>query len=232
MTHHERFRRMAWLALGLALATGCNEPADGTGKGELGGTTGTGGAVTVGGEHAVGGDATTGGASANGGVGVAEGGNAAGGESTTNGGASSGGTSPESGRSSNGGNTAGGGVSVAGASDGGRQGTAGGAAGSAGIAAVAGAAGSSSPPVCNIPDYSSDCSKVPMFQCGPAVTCDGTTFTMQWHEHVMCTTPGFTYPIDNIVYYRCTYPCALDACKSVQSWPSSGSAVAQACDGS
>ena len=105
-------------------------------------------------------------------------------------------------------------------------------AGSGGTSATGGASatgGTSAIPPCVAPSYSSDCSEVPNFQCGPSVTCDGTTFRMQWHEHVGCVQPNHTGLYDTIFYYSCTYSCAKTACESLGSWPASGSAVAQAC---
>jgi len=106
-----------------------------------------------------------------------------------------------------------------------------------GVPVVAGAAGtggtgtggSVSVPPCVGPNYSSDCSKVPYFQCGTTLTCDGATLKVQWHEHVMCATAGSTANTDKIFNYSCTFPCDETACKSVGSWPASGTVVAQAC---
>jgi hypothetical protein len=105
--------------------------------------------------------------------------------------------------------------------------------GSGGASATGGAAaagGTSSVPACVGASYSSDCSKVPSFQCGPSVTCDGTTLSIQWHEHVGCARPDYTVLYDTIFHYTCTYPCNKTACESLGSWPSSGASVALACD--
>jgi hypothetical protein len=90
--------------------------------------------------------------------------------------------------------------------------------------------GTSAVPPCGSPAYSSDCSQVPYFQCGTSVHCDGTTALIQWHEHVMCAQANHTGMYDSIHSYSCTYPCATAACESLGGWPSSGSAVALACD--
>jgi hypothetical protein len=79
---------------------------------------------------------------------------------------------------------------------------------------------------CSIPNYSTDCSKVPYFQCGFAATCtDGTTLDVSWHEHVFCT------DMEQIQSYSCSYDCPNGCVSGYTGWPQSGTElIQQACN--
>jgi hypothetical protein len=74
---------------------------------------------------------------------------------------------------------------------------------------------------CTAPAYSSDCSKVPYFECGWEAYCEGGVIEAFWHEHVFCD------GVEEIVEYSCTLDC-LESCPAEDyiEWPESGAALA------
>ena len=75
---------------------------------------------------------------------------------------------------------------------------------------------------CSAPVYSSDCAKVPYFECGWEASCSDGVIEAFWHEHVFCD------GVEEIVEYSCTLDC-METCPAEDyiEWPESGAAMAE-----
>jgi hypothetical protein len=69
------------------------------------------------------------------------------------------------------------------------------------------------------PAYSSNCAEVSYFDCGVSPTCNGSTATMSWHEHVYCPSSPEG---EDIQQYSCTYECPEACDSSYSDWPQDG----------